>query len=85
MSSPVLCLVPHQLEVNEFSSIGCFTREKKFEKFSYRVMRSDRNNFCGDVVFYSFNKVSRDKDNILDQRCEKQICLDFYYDDFDYL
>ena len=33
----------------------------------YSVMQSDENSFCGDVVFDSFNKASRDKDNNLDQ------------------
>ena len=28
---------------------------------------ADENNFCGDVVLNSFNKTSRDEDNILDQ------------------
>ena len=30
-------------------------------------MQSDGNSFYGDVVLNSFNKASRDKDNILDQ------------------
>ena len=30
-------------------------------------MQSDGNSFCGDVVLDSFNKESRDEDNILDQ------------------
>ena len=30
----------------------------------------------------SFNNVSRNEDNILDQINIKQICPDFYYDDF---
>ena len=30
-------------------------------------MQSDGNSFGGDVVLNSFNKVSRDEDNILDQ------------------
>ena len=33
----------------------------------YSVMQSDGNSFCGDVVLNSFDKASRDKDNILDQ------------------
>ena len=33
----------------------------------YSVMQSDGNSFCGDVVSDSFNKTSRDEDNILDQ------------------
>ena len=31
------------------------------------VMQSDGNSVGGDVVFDSFNKTTRDKDNILDQ------------------
>ena len=31
----------------------------------YSVMHSDGNSFCGDVVLDSFNKASRDEDNIL--------------------
>ena len=30
-------------------------------------MQSDGNRFCGDVVMNSFNKASRDEENILDQ------------------
>ena len=30
----------------------------------------------------TFNNVSRDENNILDQICIKKICPDFYYDDF---
>ena len=37
--------------------------------------------FLGDVVLDTFNNVSRDEDNILDQIYMKQICPDFYYDD----
>ena len=33
----------------------------------YRVMQSDGNSFYGVVVSDSFNKTSRDEDNILDQ------------------
>ena len=33
----------------------------------YSVMQSDGNNFYGDVVSDSFNKTSRDEDNILEQ------------------
>ena len=32
----------------------------------YSVMLSDGNSFCGDVVSDSFNKKSRNEDNILD-------------------
>ena len=30
-------------------------------------MQSNGDSFCGDVVLNSFNKASRDEDNILDQ------------------
>ena len=30
-------------------------------------MQSDGNSICGDVVLNSFNKASRDEDNILDK------------------
>ena len=33
----------------------------------YSVIKSDGNSFCGDVVFDSFNKTSRDENNVLDQ------------------
>ena len=48
-------------------------------------MQSDGNRFDGDVVSDSFNKTSRDIDDVLDQICKKQICLCYYYDDFNYL
>ena len=35
-------------------------------------MQSDGNSFCGDAVLNSFNKVSRDEDNILDQVYESE-------------
>ena len=37
-----------------------------------------------DRIVYqdSFNKAYRDEDSILDQTYQKQICLDFYCDDF---
>ena len=40
------------------------------------------NSILGDVVLDSFNKVYRDEENILDQTYPKQICSDFWYDDF---
>ena len=43
------------------------------------------NSFCAGAVLDSFNKASRDYDNISDQKYEKQVCSDFYYDDFNYL
>ena len=49
-------------------------------------MLSDGKSFCGDVVFdscymvYTYNvEVS-----IYDQKYEKQICLDLYYEDFEF-
>ena len=42
--------------LREDSKVGC-----------YRVMQSDRNSFCGDVVLESFYKASRDEGSILDQ------------------
>ena len=49
------------------------------------VMQSDGNSFCGKVILESFNKAPRNDDNILGQKYEKQICSDFYYDDFNSL
>ena len=40
-------------------------------------MQSDGNSFCGDVVSNSFNKASRDEDNILDQVYESKYVLIF--------
>ena len=40
------------------------------------------NSFIGYVVLNTFNNVSRDEDNMLDQIYIQQICPDFYYDDF---
>ena len=48
----------------------------------YSVTQSFANSFSGHVVLDTFNNVSRDEDNILDQIYKKQICPDFYYDDF---
>ena len=48
----------------------------------YSVMQSDGNSFYEDVVLDSFNNVSRDEDNISYQIYIKEICSDFYYDDF---
>ena len=48
----------------------------------YSVTQSYANSFWGDVVLDTFNNVSSDEDNILDQLYTKQICPDFYYDDF---
>ena len=44
---------------------------------TYSVMQSDGNSFCEDVVLDSFNKASKDEDDILEQISKKQICLDF--------
>ena len=45
-------------------------------------MKSQSNTFLGDVVLDSFNLASRDEDIILYQNYMKQICSDFYHDDF---
>ena len=46
------------------------------------VMQSDRNSFNEDVVLLSFNKAFRDRDSILEQKYEKRIFWDRYYEDF---
>ena len=48
-------------------------------------MQSDRNSYFGVVFLDSFNKASRDKDNILDQMYKKQICSDFYYQNLNFV
>ena len=48
----------------------------------YSVTQSYANSFLRDVVLDTFNNVSRDEDNILDQIYIRQICLEFYYEDF---
>ena len=50
----------------------------------YSVTQSYANSVWGDIVLDAFNNVSRDEDNILGQIYIKQICPDFYYDDFDF-
>ena len=45
-------------------------------------MQSDGNSFYGNVVLWSFNKLHRDKDGILDQKYEKRTFRDLYYEDF---
>ena len=47
----------------------------------YRI-QSDGNSFCGDVVLDSFNKASRDEDNILDQKYKSKYVWKYFYDDF---
>ena len=44
-------------------------------------MQSYANSFWGYVVLDTFNNVSRDEENILDQIYIKQMCSDFYYED----
>ena len=51
---------------------------------SYSVMQSDGNSFWGDVVLDSFNKASRDEDNIVEKKYINKKCLDFYYGDFNF-
>ena len=55
---------------------------RAFKQIYYSVTQSYSNSFGGDVVLDTFNNVSRDTDNILEQIYKKQICPDFYYDDF---
>ena len=43
----------------------------------YSVMQSDGNSFCDNVGLNSFNKASRDEDNIKNQAYKKRICLNF--------
>ena len=45
-------------------------------------MQSDGNSFCGDVVLDNFNMSYRNEDSILDQKYEKQIFWDLYYEYF---
>ena len=46
----------------------CICGGKRIQPWNqYSVMQSDGNNFCGEVVSDSFNKTSRDEDNILEQ------------------
>ena len=46
--------------------------------FTYSVIQSDRNIFCGDVVLDSVNMASRDEGSILDQL---YIFVIFYHND----
>ena len=48
-------------------------------------MQSDGNSFCGDIVLDSFNKASKDEDNIVDLIYMKLICSNLYYEDFNFL
>ena len=48
-------------------------------------MQSDGDSFGGDVVLDGVNMACKDEDNILDKIHVKQICLYFYYDDFNSL
>ena len=50
----------------------------------YSVTQSYANSFWGDVVLDTFNNVSRDEDNILDQIYKKQICPNFILMIFDF-
>ena len=49
---------------------------------SYSLMQSDGNIFGEDVVLKSFNIVYSDEDSVEDQKYEKQICWDLYFEDF---
>ena len=50
-------------------------------------MESDGNSFYGDVDLDSFSKPYRDEDgdSVLDQKYEKQISWDLYYEDSEFL
>ena len=50
----------------------------------YSVMQLDGNSFCGDIVFGSYNMAFSDEDNNLEQKYEKQIFLDIYFEDFEF-
>ena len=54
-------------------------------QYVYSVMQSDGNSFGGDVVSNSFNKTFRAEDNNLDQIKQKQICSDYFRDEFNSL
>ena len=54
----LIIYIEHQLIKNRIEHLYSST---------YTVMQSDGNNFCGDVVSYSFKKASRDEDNLLYQ------------------
>ena len=45
--------------------------------YTYSVMQSDGNSLLGNVVLDSFNKASRDEDNILGQIYKKAILFGF--------
>ena len=49
--------------------------------YRYSVTQSYANSFLDYVVLDTFNNVSRDKENILDQIYIQQIFPDFYYGD----
>ena len=48
----------------------------------YTAIRNHMGLVFAEIFADTFNNVSRDEDNILDQKYLKQICTDFYYDDF---
>ena len=52
-----------------------------YPRVSYSDTQSYANSFWGDVVLDSFNNVSKDEDNILDQIYTKKMCSDFYHED----
>ena len=54
----------------------------KYVKPIYSVTQSKSTSFWGHDVLNSFNMVYGDEDSILDQTYQKQICSDFYYDDY---
>ena len=55
---------------------------RKLTSTVYSVMQSDGNRFCGDVVLDSYNMAYGHVDSVLNQKYEKQISRDRYYQDF---
>ena len=51
-------------------------------KNDYTALRNHMRIIFEEMFSDTFNNVSRDEDNILDQIYIQQICPDFYYDDF---
>ena len=63
---------------NNRTYFGAITPYLSLPTIIYGVMQSDGNSLCGDVILNSFNKASRDEDNILDQVYESKyvrICI----------
>ena len=47
-----------------------------------RVMQSDGNSFCGNVVLDGFTEAYRDEDNILDQIYKSKLCSEYFHEYF---